>query len=172
MTTTNGQSGEASTTADAQKVEALLAKVTPAEGYAGDITPEDCWHALQDIDSALLIDVRTKAEWAFVGTPDLSDLSRALGCVEWVSFPAMSPNADFVAETKAFAEANGAAASTPLFFLCRSGQRSIAAAIAMAQAGFSNTFNVLYGFEGGPNDNGHRGTLNGWKVVGLPWRQG
>ena len=120
---------------------------------------------------AQLVDVRTAAEWTFVGLPDLAGLGRRLHCVEWQSFPSMAANPDFVAETQSALAAAGAGPEAPVLFLCRSGGRSRAAAIAMTGAGYKKAFNVAGGFEGDLNTERHRGGNNGWKAQGLPWRQ-
>ena len=59
-----------------------------------------------------------------------------------------------------------------LFFICRSGSRSLAAAKAMAAAGYRACHNVAGGFEGPLDDDSHRGSVGGWKAAGLPWIQG
>jgi rhodanese-related sulfurtransferase len=119
-----------------------------------------------------LVDVRTMAEWNFVGLPDLSSLGRRVHCVEWQSFPTMAVNPAFAAEAEAAVTAAGADKETPILFLCRSGARSRAAAVALAAQGFAKAFNVAGGFEGDPDEMRHRGNLNGWKAAKLPWRQG
>ena len=139
--------------------------------YAGDVSAQDAWTALKGDVRAQLVDVRTTAEWAFVGLPDLSSLDREVQRVEWQSFPSMAPNPAFVDHTSRALERSGANKDTPVFFLCRSGARSRAAAIAMTKAGFSRAFNVAGGFEGDPDGAGHRGTRTGWKAADLPWRQ-
>jgi rhodanese-related sulfurtransferase len=133
--------------------------------YAGDISPADAWDKLQN--GAALVDVRTMPEWNFVGLPDLQGLGD-VHCIEWQQFPTGARNPDFVAEASA---ALGDKAA-PVLLLCRSGARSRAAAIALTQAGFTSAFNIAGGFEGDPDADGHRGTSNGWKADGLPWRQG
>ncbi len=120
---------------------------------------------------AQLVDVRTVAEWNFVGIPDLSGLARKVHFVEWQQFPSMAPNSDFVTETASALAAAGVEKDTPVLFLCRSGGRSRAAAIAMARAGYSGAFNVAGGFEGDLDAERHRGSNNGWKASGLPWKQ-
>ncbi|RME64863.1 MAG: rhodanese-like domain-containing protein, partial [Alphaproteobacteria bacterium] len=116
----------------------------------------------------VLVDVRTEPEWAFVGVPDLSALGRRPLMLSWQLFPSMQRNPDF--ETALAAE--GLGRSQAMLFLCRSGSRSAAAAAAMTQAGFTRCYNVAGGFEGDRDATGHRGTVNGWKVDGLPWIQG
>jgi rhodanese-related sulfurtransferase len=140
--------------------------------YAGDIDVQQAWELLKAESKAQLVDVRTMAEWNFVGLPDLSPLGRRVHCVEWQGFPTMAVNPDFAAEAEAAVTAAGAGKDTPILFLCRSGARSRAAAVALTQAGFSKAFNVAGGFEGDPDGERHRGNLNGWKAAGLPWRQG
>ncbi|MGB0920158.1 MAG: rhodanese-like domain-containing protein [Alphaproteobacteria bacterium] len=148
-----------------------LDQVTPANGYAGNVSVETCWDVLTTDKSATLIDVRTTAEWAFVGLPDLSSIGKQVGRAEWVSFPTMSPNADFTAQVKAQLDDAGITTEAPVFFLCRSGQRSQGAAAALTAAGYTHCYNVAGGFEGDANSEAHRGTVNGWKVAGLPWVQ-
>jgi rhodanese-related sulfurtransferase len=138
--------------------------------YAGDIGPPEAWELLATNAAALLIDVRTTPEWTFVGLPDLSSLGRAALCVEWQQYPS-GINPDFVQDVVQAARGAAANKDVPLLFLCRSGARSRAAAIAMTQAGFSRAYNVAGGFEGNHDAQGHRGTSNGWKAANLPWRQ-
>jgi rhodanese-related sulfurtransferase len=142
-----------------------------AAGYAGDLQAAEAWELLQSEPQAQLVDVRTAAEWGFVGTPDLSGLGREVLCVEWQRYPSMAVNPDFVAETKGALQRMGAEPGTPLVFLCRSGARSRAAAVAMTKAGFSRAYNLAGGFEGDLDTERHRGRSNGWKASGLPWRQ-
>lgn len=139
--------------------------------YAGDVAPAEAWASLSQDGRAVLVDVRTRAEWSFVGLPSLADLGKTPITLEWQIFPSMAVNADFV-ETldRALAEA-GIGRDAPLYFLCRSGARSRAAAIAMTQAGWSRCFNVGPGFEGPLDASGHRGRVSGWKAEGLPWTQ-
>lgn len=126
---------------------------------------------LQADPNTQVIDVRTLAEWNFVGLPDLSSLGRQVQCVEWQTYPTMQPNLQFATDTADAMTALGVGPQTPLLFLCRSGARSRAAAIAMTRAGFHKAFNIAGGFEGELDPQGHRGHLSGWKAAGLPWRQ-
>jgi rhodanese-related sulfurtransferase len=136
--------------------------------YAGDISATEAWEKLTADPNAQLVDVRTMAEWNFVGLPDLSSLGRRVHCVEWQSFPSGAPNPGFVAEAAGVLSDKAA----PVLLLCRSGARSRAAAIALTRAGFGQAFNIAGGFEGDVDGQGHRGHRNGWKADGLPWRQG
>jgi rhodanese-related sulfurtransferase len=139
--------------------------------YAGDVGAGEAWDKLNSDPKAQLVDVRTVAEWNFVGLPDLAGLGRRVHCVEWQSFPSMAPNPDFVAEIGRKLAAAGAGPDATVLFLCRSGGRSRAAAIAMARAGYQKAFNVAGGFEGDLDAERHRGNSNGWKAQGLPWKQ-
>ena len=136
--------------------------------YAGDITPEHAWELLRDNPDAVLVDVRTDAEWKYVGVPDTTSLGRKTVLIEWVSYPTGSRNDNFVDQLKEAGIAGGEDA--PVIFLCRSGQRSIGAAEAATAAGIGPSYNVLDGFEGGLDADGHRGAV-GWRALGLPWRQ-
>ena len=133
--------------------------------YAGDITPEQAWELLSTDPEASLVDVRTHAEWSYVGVPDISSLDKPTAFVEWVGYPDGAKNENFVDEVRAAGVDKG-----PVVFLCRSGQRSIGAAEAATAAGLGPAYNVLDGFEGATDAEGHRGSA-GWRAVGLPWRQ-
>jgi rhodanese-related sulfurtransferase len=141
-----------------------------AAGYAGDVNPRETWERLSRDATAQLIDVRTMAEWNFVGIPDLASLNRQTLLCEWQSFPP-APNPDFVQEATEALKRTGYQPGAALFFLCRSGARSRAAAIAMTSAGIGPCFNVADGFEGNLDTARHRGTASGWKAAGLPWIQ-
>ena len=135
--------------------------------YAGDISDAEAWEKLAGDTRAQLVDVRTLAEWNFVGVPDLSSLGRQAQFIEWQQFPSGMRNPGFVAEAaKVLADKDA-----PVMLLCRSGGRSRAAAIALTEAGYSKAFNVAGGFEGDADEQGHRGNRDGWKAANLPWRQ-
>jgi rhodanese-related sulfurtransferase len=141
-----------------------------AAGYAGDLSPQETWERLSRDGAAQLVDVRTIAEWNFVGIPDLAPLGRQAVLCEWQHFPpAANPN--FLQEVTEALQRTGYQPGAPLFFLCRSGARSRAAAMAMTSAGFGPCFNVAEGFEGNLDPARHRGTSGGWKALGLPWIQ-
>ncbi len=138
-----------------------------SDGYAGDVTPKQAWEMLSAEPGALLIDVRTQAEFNYVGVTDLSPLAKQAHGIPWKTFPGMTDNPDFADCVSVVADQKDQA----LLFICRSGVRSIAAAQHMTARGYTRCYNVLGGFEGDKDDNDHRGTVNGWKVDGLPWRQ-
>jgi rhodanese-related sulfurtransferase len=140
-------------------------------GYAGDISPKEAMALLKSDPKAQLVDVRSAAEWTFVGVPDLSSSQHKPILVEWQVFPGMARNAEFDQVVAERLKAADATPSTPIAFLCRSGARSRAAAIAMTAKGFTKCFNVAGGFEGDVDADRHRGATNGWKAEGLPWVQ-
>lgn len=137
------------------------------KGYAGDITAKTAWEILSDDPDAVLVDVRTEPEWRYVGLPDLQGLGKTAVLVSWQSYPDMQVNDGFTSEV----EAAGVGPQDTVLLLCRSGQRSARAAEALTAAGFRRCYNVVEGFEGDKDGDGHRGTRQGWKVAGLPWRQ-
>lgn len=139
-----------------------------APAYAGDISPGEAWRILNDDPAAVLIDVRTPAEWNYVGVPDLSSVGKQPLFVPWLFFPSMELNRDFVEHL----ESAGLDREAPLLFVCRSGARSRSAAIAMTARGFNKCYNIASGFEGDADKTRHRGTVSGWKAEGLPWVQG
>ncbi len=138
-----------------------------ADDYAGDISPKQAWAMLAEGPDAVLVDVRTDAEWTYVGLPDLSSIGKRTIGVMWQSYPDMAVNAGFVDDVRK-AELSPDAA---VLLLCRSGVRSRSAAIALTAAGFRRCYNVAGGFEGPCDARGHRGAAAGWKADGLPWEQ-
>ena len=131
----------------------------PAEGYAGDVTPQLAWQWVQS-GEAVLIDVRTDAERDWVG------FVPGAVAAAWKHWPGMVPNPAFDDILQAAVPPGGKAV-----LLCRSGVRSVAAARRAAELGIS-AYNVLEGFEGDADENGHRNLRGGWRFRGLPWRQG
>ncbi len=134
--------------------------------YAGDITPQQSWELLRTNPDAVLVDVRTGAEWTWVGVPDLSEVGREVVFVEWNRNDGQR-NENFVADLTAAGVTPG---ERPVVFLCRSGKRSIPAAEAATAAGIGPSYNMLEGFEGQLDERGHRGGT-GWRAEGLPWKQ-
>ena len=132
------------------------------------------WGRLRAEATAQLIDVRTRAEWTFVGVPDLSEVGKEPLLMEWQSAPGSQPVPTFAKTLDAELSARGLDKSTNLYFICRSGARSLSAARAMAALGYSHCRNVTDGFEGplGPGADRHCGKIAGWKFAKLPWVQG
>jgi rhodanese-related sulfurtransferase len=134
--------------------------------YAGDLTPTEAWRLLEKQPDAVLVDVRSEAEWAFVGVPDLTPLGRGLVTVAWNHWPGGTRNETFLEDLRA----HGVGETGTALFICRSGARSRAAAEAATEAGITPAYNVAEGFEGNLDESGHRGR-GGWRSAGLPWRQ-
>jgi rhodanese-related sulfurtransferase len=129
--------------------------------YAGALTPAEAHELMQHDANAKLVDVRSRAEWDWVGrVPNAVE-------VELLAWPGSRPNAAFAQEL-----AQKVPKDAIVMFLCRSGGRSHNAAGMATQAGFANCYNVLEGFEGDRDANGHRNTVGGWRAAGLPWVQG
>jgi len=126
--------------------------------YSGALLPKEA-HALMR-KGAKLVDVRTRAELAYVG--------RVPGslAVEWQTYPGNKPNAQFLEQL-----AEVTSKEDPVMFICRSGARSHHTAAIATEAGWSECYNVLEGFEGDIDENHHRNTIGGWRVSGLPWVQ-
>lgn len=128
--------------------------------YSGALTPREAHEVLQHAPGAKLIDVRTRAEWDWVG--------RIPGAVEieLLTYPGSRPNPAFMQELEQQVDKG-----SPVMFICRSGARSHNAATMAIQAGYAECYNVLEGFEGDKDAEGHRNTKGGWRASGLPWLQ-
>jgi rhodanese-related sulfurtransferase len=140
-------------------------------GYAGDVSVIDAYSMLEKDKSTVLVDVRTKAEWSYVGAPDLSAIDKETIFLEWQEFPTMKVAADFAPHLMEILRARGVPAAAPVLFLCRSGARSRAAAMALTKAGQEHCYNISGGFEGPLDDKRRRGVVAGWKAHDLPWTQ-
>jgi rhodanese-related sulfurtransferase len=140
-------------------------------GIVGDVTVGEAFDKLRTEPKAQIVDVRTKAEWSFVGVPDVTGIGKEVILAEWQHYPEMEVVPDFVANLERELEGRGVGRDDAVLYLCRSGVRSLAAAQAMVQAGWSNAYNISGGFEGPPDKERHRGRVDGWKAAGLPWVQ-
>jgi rhodanese-related sulfurtransferase len=129
------------------------------------------WEGLASGPRSQLVDVRTRAEWTYVGIPDLAPIGKRAVLVEWQTFPDQTVVARFVERLAGELKTLGVQPEDDLYFICRSGTRSLAAARALAKAGYTACHNVSRGFEGPLDNLRHRGTLGGWKASGLPWLQ-
>lgn len=137
-----------------------------------DVPVQEVWARLGACRDSVLIDVRTRAEWTFVGLPDLDRLGKRVFTVEWQSFPGNQTDPLFVSRLCQALESAGVKKDAELFFICRSGGRSRMAAEIMRAAGYKRCYNVADGFEGPLNGSRQRGQVAGWKAAGLPWVQG
>ena len=129
--------------------------------YAGALTPKEAYEVWQLAPGAKLVDVRTRAEWDWVGRiPGAEE-------IEWMTYPGNQPNTNFLAQLKQQIDPE-----VLVMFVCRSGVRSDKAAGLASKAGYTEAYNVLEGFEGDKDANGRRNTIGGWRHAGLPWHQG
>lgn len=129
--------------------------------YSGALLPQEAFELWKTLPGAQLVDVRTRAEWDWVGR-----IPAAIE-IELLGYPGNQPNPGFVQQLQQKVEAGA-----PVLFICRSGGRSHNAAMLATQAGYSNCYNVLEGFEGDRDPQGHRNSVGGWRAAGLPWMQG
>ena len=143
-----------------------------AEARIEEVAPALVWERLQRDAKAVLVDVRTRAEWNYVGVPDLSAIGKKPILVEWQSFPDSTVDRAFTEKLETLLTSESVGKDVEIFFICRSGVRSKAAAQAMTKAGFLRCHNVTDGFEGPLDPSRHRGRLAGWKAAGLAWAQG
>jgi rhodanese-related sulfurtransferase len=129
--------------------------------YSGALLPREAYQLWKSLPGAQLVDVRTRAEWDWVG--------RIPGAIEieLLSYPGNRPNPEFVPQLRQKVETQA-----PVLFICRSGGRSHNAAMLALQAGYADCYNVLEGFEGDRDPDGHRNTVGGWRAAALPWTQG
>ena len=137
-----------------------------------DVPVLETWKRLEGDPKAVLVDVRTRAEWAFVGIPDLSTVHGEVLLMEWQTFPGGRTAPDFTERLDAALTARGVEKDTEIFFICRSGGRSRMAAEQMTAVGYRRCRNVMEGFEGPLDASQHRGRISGWKFAGLDWVQG
>jgi rhodanese-related sulfurtransferase len=142
-----------------------------AGGYAGDISAKAAYDDLARTAEAVLVDVRSAAEWVYVGVPVLSAIGKETILVEWDDFPSGERVPDFIGRLDDALEKRGIGKDAPLYFICRSGNRSRKAAIEATAAGYRTCRNVELGFEGRLSPEKHRGTAGSWKSEGLPWVQ-
>lgn len=123
-----------------------------------NLDPRQAWQRLQQDANAVLIDVRTKAEYTDIGHP--KDAIH----IAWQEQFGAPVNPNFIAEVSKIVPDH----NTPILLLCRSGQRSLSAAKALEQAGYQTLINIVNGFEGDPDSKQLRGNINGWHFHGLP----
>ncbi|HSN38649.1 MAG TPA: rhodanese-like domain-containing protein [Burkholderiales bacterium] len=128
--------------------------------YEGALTPSEAFQLWKEMPGTCLVDVRTRAEWDWVGR-----IPRAVE-IELLAYPGNQPNPAFLSELGRKVDKKA-----PVMFICRSGARSHNAAMLATQSGYAVCYNVLEGFEGDKDAAGHRNTRGGWRAAGLPWVQ-
>ncbi|APR35519.1 rhodanese-like domain-containing protein [Paraburkholderia sp. SOS3] len=150
------------TTLEQLYVQAEKRRIDNQLPYAGALSPAEAFELLELDPRTRLVDVRTRAELDWVGRPLVGDGQYAH--VEWTRYPGGVPNAEFLDQLRQVATPD-----TPVLLLCRSAARSKLAAVAATQAGFTKAMDLLEGFEGDKDSQGHRKTVSGWCFRGLPW---
>ena len=134
----------------------------PGQPYAGAVTPQEAFALVSADPGVRLVDVRTNAERDWVGRPAIPEARH--GAVQWTLYPGGAPNPDFATQLQQTADKENV-----VLFLCRSGVRSRHAARVATELGYTNAFDILEGFEGDRDGEGHRKTLGGWCKADLPW---
>lgn len=138
-----------------------------------NLSPSQVWKKLSENSKSALIDCRTDREWAQIGVPNLASADKDVHLIEWRQAPDMRINPDFATQVD---NAFGGNYPDHIYFICRSGARSLEAAAHLQNILSSNNIdctcvNVAEGFEGDPGPDGQRGTVSGWKFNNLPWQK-
>ena len=134
--------------------------------YKRNLLPKMAIERLQNNPQALFVDVRSKAEYKYVGFPENSIL------IPWIDDPDWEPNPEAFSDA-VMQELDGREnlSDTEIILICRSGFRSNEALKCLENKGFTQVSHVASGFEGDLDENDHRGNLNGWRHDGMPWSQ-
>jgi rhodanese-related sulfurtransferase len=130
--------------------------------YAGALTPQEAYALLQSDPNVKLVDVRTNAERDWIGRVGIAPEQHL--AVQWTLYPGGAPNPEFLSQLGQAADKK-----TTLLFLCRGAVRSRHAAKLATENGYAHSFDILEGFEGEKDADGHRKNVNGWCKAGLPW---
>ncbi len=140
---------------------------------ATQINVKDAFELLKKDQDSVLIDVRTLEELNFVGSVNAEFFDNRLIFLPWQIWPRMDENPDFAIQLEESLQEifGNNFKETKIIFLCRTGGRSNQAANYALNLGYKSCYNLVAGFEGDLNQEGHRGTINGWKANNLPWRQ-
>ena len=128
-----------------------------------EVNPKQAWRMLQENPNAILLDVRSKVEFDYVGHPVDAVHVPIQEAPDWQTDP------DFA--QKVIERLGEASKDATVLTICRSGKRSMLAAQLLEEQGYKDTVNIAEGFEGDPDENRHRGNVNGWRFHGLPWEQ-
>ncbi len=144
-------------------IGATLALFAASTASAFDnITPVEAYDEAV-YEGAIILDVRTASEFIWVGHPNIGNVVNISYKVdrkdEFVVNPAFICDVD---------KLYGAAPDTRIITMCRSGKRSVDAAAALEDAGYTNVASMIDGFQGGGKDEFGYRTVNGWMNSGLP----
>ena len=130
-----------------------------------ELTPLETYEELSQKSDAVLIDCRAPAEWHFTGTPDLSQIGKK-PLLAAISDESGRPNPEFLEQVKAVVDP-----AAPVYVICRVGGRSANACRMLAAEGYSSLVNVIEGFEGRGDENGHRNTSRDGSSTGCHGRR-
>jgi rhodanese-related sulfurtransferase len=144
------------------KISKDLIKKAQSYGNIPALQPKDAYELIENDSSVILVDVRTRAEFDWVGKPVVNNIQQYVH-IEWLMYPGSAQNPDFLVSLNKFSK------NTTLVFLCRSGIRSKMAVQTALDNGFDVAIDIIGGFEGQRNSSGHRKTIDGWCYYGLPW---
>lgn len=139
-----------------------LAKPVAASLLMKHLTPIEAHDFLRSNSDAVFVDVRSEIEFFYVGHPVAAEH------IAWQEPPDWDVQPEFAQHVKALV---AGVKSRPVVLICRSGKRSVDAGKVLENAGFSDVYNVLHGFEGDLDEHFHRGDKSGWRFDGLPWAQ-
>ena len=135
--------------------------------YAGNVSAKRAWEVLSSEKNSFLIDVRTDAEWQFSGVPVLREIGKETAFISWQNYPNFELNPKFFSTI----EALGLPHDAKIFFICKLGSRSEAAAEAVTNLGYASAYNIELGMEGAHESSRHGVNTKGWKAENLPWEQ-
>jgi len=130
--------------------------------YQGAVTPAEAYELLSLENAVKLVDVRTNAERDWVGRVAIPEAQHS--AVQWNIYPGGVANHEFIEQLNSVARKDQV-----ILFLCRSGVRSRGAATLASEHGYQHCYDILEGFEGEKDEQGHRKNINGWCHAGLPW---
>ena len=102
----------------------------------------DAFNFLSKNLNSHLIDTRSDLEWKITGIPDLSSINKETNLINWG--PVLDKN--FFEKYQKFL-LNSFKQEDSLFFICRSGSRSLMATQLAIELGFNNSFNIYEGFD-------------------------
>ena len=130
-----------------------------------EVTPLQAYEELATNEKAVLVDCRTRAEWVYVGIPDLSEIGKRV-VLESICNEVGQPNSNFISRIGEIAGPD-----TPIYVICKIGGRSANACRLLEFLGYTRVCNVIEGFEGCVSPSGHGSSVEGWKFHNLPWKR-
>lgn len=143
------------------------------------VDAKETYEMMKKDPKVILVDVRTPAEWQFVGYTKMAQIMVPSVFFKYDAIDDKKPryrdimNPNFISEFEEAAAKIGADEDTTYVIMCRSGAtRAQPAAKALWQYGYKNVYIMTDGFEGGKLKDGDRKGYRlkaGWKYNGYPW---